>query len=316
MPYPIDKKLVIAVASSALFDLTESDEVFRSKGKEAYKQYQIKHLDNVLQPGVAFPFIKRLLSLNTAFPEQEPVEVILLSRNSPETGLRVFRSINHHALNISRAGFLNGGSPFRYIPAFNAALFLSANETDVQKAVAKGFPAGVVLQSDYKDDAQDLELRVAFDFDGVLADDQAEQIYQKNNDLTEFHQAEELQASTPHNAGPLADLFQKISVFQKMEIKRESEDPNYQRILKTAIVTARNAPSHERMITTLRKWGVETDETFFLGGIEKKRVLEIMQPHIFFDDQLTHLESAAGKIPSVHVPFGKLNTNYHLNSQN
>jgi 5'-nucleotidase len=303
MSYPIEKKLVIVISSSALFDLSDSDKVYKEQGLEEYRKFQEKNIDQVLPKGVAFPFIRRFLNLNQAFPEQEPVEVILMSRNSPETGLRVFRSIQHYKLNISRAAFLSGTSPFKYIPAYNATLFLSANKEDVANAVNAGFAAGRVIETKIEDDENDKELRIAFDFDGVIADDQAELVYQKTKDLSKFHEHETKMMEKALNPGPLNDLFQKISHFQEMERERQHADPAYKRILKTSIITARNAPSHERMVFTLKEWGVDVDEAFFLGGIEKRRILEIMKPHIFFDDQMGHLEHIE-HIPAVHIPFG------------
>jgi 5'-nucleotidase len=308
MPYPIEEKLVIAVSSSALFDLTDSDRVFQSEGEEAYRLYQEQHLDHVLPKGVAFPFIRRFLQLNQRFPDEQPVEVVLLSRNSPETGMRVFRSIRHYALDISRAAFFSGSSPFLYNEAFNASLFLSANRDDVQAAIRSGFPAGLVLQSDVVDDPSDDSLKLAFDFDGVLVDDQAEQIYQQSGSLDDFHDFEDLHRMEPLQAGPLSDLLRKIAHFQQLEQKRRALDASYHRILKVAIITARSAPAHERMIRTLKSWNISVDETFFMGGIEKRRVLEVMKPHIFFDDQVIHLKKVDG-IALVHIPFGRLNSN-------
>lgn len=179
MAYPIEEKLVVGVASSALFDLSDSDRIYRRWGVEAYRRHQRKKLDEPFRKGVAFPFIKRLLGINYVFPDQKPVEVVILSRNSPETGLRIFRSIDHYRLDISRAAFMAGGSPHPYIPAFNASLFLTANEQDVHDAVAAKYPAGLVLPSQVLDDELDTELRVAFDFDGVLADDESETVFKK-----------------------------------------------------------------------------------------------------------------------------------------
>lgn len=304
--YPIDQKLVIAVSSSALFDLSESDKVFREKGARAYKEFQEAHLDDVLGKGVAFPFIRRFLSLNDHFPELNPVEVVLLSRNSTTTGRRVFRSIKHYGLDITRAAFLTGSSPFPCIPAFNASLFLSQNETDVKSAIAVNYPAGIVMPSKVIDDDQDVELRVAFDFDGVIADDEAETVY-KQGDLNDFEDHETSKQTTPHNPGPLADLFKKLAGIQRLETEAHKKDANYKRILRTAIVTARNAPSHERVITTLESWGVWADETFFLGGMEKNRILGVLKPHMFFDDQQTHLVPSGDNIPMVHIPFGVAN---------
>jgi len=304
--YPIEKKLVIAVSSSALFDLTESDQVFREQGAKAYQAFQEANLDKVLKKGVAFPFIRRFLSINQFFPELMPVEVVLLSRNSTTTGRRVFRSIKHYQLDISRAAFLTGSSPFPYIPAFNASLFLTQNEDDVKKAIDVGYPAGIVLPSQVDDIDEDKELRVAFDFDGVIADDEAETVY-KQSDLNAFEDHEISKSTTPHNPGPLADLFRKLAGIQRLEMEAAKDKDNYKRILRTAIVTARNAPSHERVITTLESWGVWADETFFLGGMEKGRILGVLKPHIFFDDQLSHLKPSGDNIPMVHVPFGVAN---------
>lgn len=306
MPYPIERKLVIAVASSALFDLTDSHKVFKKNGVEAYKKYQEENIDNFFPKGVAFPFVKRLLNLNNVFKEQQPIEVVLLSRNSPETGLRAFRSIKHYDLNISRAAFFSGESPYEYLPAFNASLFLSAEEEDVKNAIEAGFAAGRVLNKTVIDDEEDNELRLAFDFDGVIANDEAEIVYQDSHDLGKYHAHEVTHAHEPLKEGPLGDLLKKISYFQKLENKMMKKNPEYKRILKTAIVTARNAPSHERMIYTLKNMGVEVNQAFFLGAIDKSRVLNIMKPHMFFDDQMGHLEHI-DKVPAVHIPFGIIN---------
>lgn len=306
MPYPIEQKLVVAVSSGALFNLAESDRVFRELGLERYRQYQRERQEDVLAPGVAFPFVRRLLALNAHDPDQ-PIEVILLSRNDPDTGLRVFRSIEHHQLGISRAAFLNGRSPHRYIRAYNASLFLSSSRDDVREAIMKGYPAGLVLDSKYVDDPDDVGLRVAFDFDGVLADDESERVYQETRDLGQYHSAEKAKAAVPLNAGPLQELLQKIARLQERERERAAADPAYQPLIRTAIITARNAPAHERLVTTLRQWGITVDETFFLGGMDKLRILSVFKPHIFFDDQMVHLDTASGIVPSVHVPFGIAN---------
>ena len=308
MAFQIEQKLVIGVASSALFDLSESHQVYLEEGPDAYRGYQERHLDVILGKGVAFPFIRRFLNINKCLPRQSPVEVVLFSRNSPETGLRVMRSIAHYGLDISRAAFMNGKSPYAYLPAFNASLFLSANEEDVKSAIAVDYPAGLVLPSRIADDEDDLELRVAFDFDGVLADDESETVFKRNNDLDEFHAHERLHVARPHQPGPLADLFRKLAMMQRLEDRAQRRDPGYRKIVRIAIITARNAPSHERVVTTLGSWGVSADETFFLGGMSKARVLSVFRPHIFFDDQLTHLKAApGGTIPMVHVPFGIAN---------
>lgn len=308
MPYDLEKRLVIGLASSALFNLEESDKIFRTQGEDAYRKYQRENQNTPLAHGAAFSFIRRLLSLNKLAPHDPPVEVILLSRNDPDTGLRVMNSIKHHNLPITRAIFLQGRSPQNYIPALKISLFLSENEIDVRQAILAGHPAGQVLKTSAYDDPDDTELRIALDFDGVLADDEAESIYQETKDLNEFHTHEQKRANTPHNPGPLAEFLKKISRIQKIEQDNKNTDATYTPILNISIVTARNAPSHERVINTMRAWDITVNEAFFLGGIEKKSVLEVLKPHIFFDDQRLHLEPAASILPSVHIPFGVANS--------
>ncbi|MBC8281207.1 MAG: 5'-nucleotidase [Chloroflexi bacterium] len=304
MPFPIDKKLVLAVSSSALFDLSDSDLVYREQGVEPYREYQREHENDILGVGVAYPFIRRFLSLNKTFPDEQPVEVVLLSHNDFDTGLRVFNSIEDNGLNITRAAFLGSDSPFRYITAFNVSLFLSANPVDVSAAIKAGYPAGTVLDTKFTDDSDDHELRVAFDFDGVIVDDEAETTYAENEDVDEFQSAESKKAAVPLEPGPLNDFFRKLSQLQKLDRKRISDNPGSSVALHISIITARNAPAHRRVVTTLRDWDVIVDNSFFLGGIEKNNVLNVLNPHIFFDDQMTHLKSSAEITPSVHVPFG------------
>ena len=306
MPYAIDKKLVIAVSSSAVFDMVDADNIFRTEGEDAYRKFQLKHIDTPFAAGVAFQFIKRLLHLNVLYADEEPVEVVVLSRNDPDSGRRFFRSCQHHKLNITRGVFLSGKSPYSYIPAFNAALFLSATNTDVVDAINAGLPAGLVLPTKAQDDENDKELRIAFDFDGVLCDDEAETVY-REHDLEHFQESELKKAATPHNPGPLKDLITKIAFFQRIEAKKAKDNPGYKPALRIAIITARNAPANERLVTTLNAWKITAAETFFMGGIEKKRILDILKPHIFFDDQLVHLTAAATDVPSVHIPFGIAN---------
>ncbi len=307
MPFQIEQKLVIGVASSALFDLSASHQVYLDSGPEEYRKYQEQHIDQILGRGVAFPFIRRFLNINRHFPKQAPVEVVLFSRNSPETGLRVMRSIAHYGLDITRAGFMSGQSPYAYLPAFNVSLFLSANEEDVRNAIAAGHPAGLVLPSQIADDEADEELRVAFDFDGVIADDESEAVF-KRDGIDEFHAHEMLHAARPHQPGPLADLFRQLALMQRLQERAQKRDPSYKKVVRIAIITARSAPAHERVVTTLKSWGVSADETFFLGGMNKARVLSVFRPHIFFDDQLSHLKSPLDvSVPMVHVPFGVAN---------
>lgn len=306
MPYPIEKKLVIAVSSSALFDMEESDAIFRQYGEKAYREYQRKNIDNPLGTGVAFPFVKRLLNLNASFQEEQPIEVILFSKNSPETGLRAFRSIQHYELNISRACFSSGNSNHQYLPAFNSTLFLTTNIEDAKEALANGITAGVVGKQEIHDSDEE-GLCLAFDFDGVIADDSSEKFY-KEQGLVSYQEYEKVYGTHPLGSGPIADLLKKISSFQKFERMKQYKDPTYNRLLRTAIVTARNAPAHERVVFTLISMGIEVDEVFFMGGVEKARLLNILKPHIFFDDQTSHLENIKD-VAGVHIPFGIANAN-------
>jgi 5'-nucleotidase len=307
LSYDLANRLVVGIASSALFDLAESDGVFQREGEEAYRRYQQLNLDKPLGPGVAFPFIKRLLSFNdlAEVDEGRLVEVIVLSRNDPDTGLRVMRSVAHHGLDITRAVFTQGRSPYQFMPALHMSLFLSANDSDVREAVREGLPAGRVLDSAHLDDDGG-ELRVAFDFDGVLADDASERVMQERG-LAQFIAHETANLVSPHNPGPLRDLLKEINKIQRREEQRKLRQPDYPIRLRVSIVTARSAPAHERAVASLKQWGVTVNDAFFLGGIDKSSILRILRPHIFFDDQKRHLEMASLDVPSVHVPFGALN---------
>lgn len=299
------EKLVIAVSSRALFDLEVENEIFETQGVEAYRQYQTEHCSAPLAPGVAFPFIRRLLKLNEYFPkDEEPFKVVVLSRNSPESGQRFFASCRHYQLPITSGAFTSGQPTHPYMKAFDASLFLSANSDSVLEAMALGYPAGLVLPSVQIDDPNDVGLRIAFDFDGVVIDDESEQQF-KNAGLEGFKAYETLNANSPHRAGPLTELFKKLAYFQRQDmVRREKNDPYFQPIIRISIVTARGAPSEERLITTLKSWGMNAAELFLLDGLPKHHVLEQLRPHIFFDDQMAHLESTIDAIPSVLVPFG------------
>ncbi|WP_084486376.1 5'-nucleotidase [Nocardia sienata] len=304
----LKNQLVIGIASSALFDLAESDAVFREEGEEAYRAFQESHLNDPLRPGVSFEFIKRLLSLNDLAPDSDSqlVDVIVLSRNDPDTGLRVMRSIQHHELPITRAVFRQGRSPYKFMPAFNMSLFLSGNEHDVRQAVTAGYPAGLVLGEAIEGEDSSPDLRIAFDFDGVLASDESEIVMQERG-LNDFQSNEVLNANVPLAPGPLRDFLAGVNRIQKIEEKYRLADPGYRNRIHVAIVTARNAPAHERAVRSLKSWGVTVNDAFFLGGISKKGILEILKPHIFFDDQVKHLLPASSVTPCVHIPFGVTN---------
>jgi 5'-nucleotidase len=313
-PYSLENRLVIGIASSALFDLKESDAVFRREGEESYRTYQRENLDNTLRPGVAFPFIRRILSLNDLRPGDPLVEVIILSRNDPDTGLRVMRSIKAYELPISRAVFMQGRAPYRFMRALHMSLFLSADENDVREAVASGLPAGRVLGSAVADDPEDRDLRIAFDFDGVLASDESERVFQQDG-LEGFRAHEALNVATPHDAGPLRDFLREVNKLQRREEERRREDENYAIRVHVSIVTARNAPAHERAVLSLNNWGVTVNDAFFLGGVDKSSIMDVLKPHIFFDDQESHLKGTSRTTPSVHIPFGVVNQGEVLEGQ-
>lgn len=309
MPFSVDGRLVIGIASSAIFDLGETDAVFREKGEAAYRSHQREMVGVPLPRGHSLGFIRRLLALNDLShdPEGKPlVEVILLSRNDPDTGLRVLESIKHHGLAITRAIFTQGACPWPFIPALNISLFLSGNREDVHEAIRAGMPAGHVMGGPDIGEEGDEALRIAFDFDGVLADDASEAIYQHEG-IGGFHSHESRNSDRPHQPGPLKDFLVRLSAIQEAEEARRLQDPAYRSRVRISLVTARNAPSHRRAVETLKSWGVMANDAFFLGGIEKARVLGVLRPHIFFDDQRGHLEGSREVVPSVHIPFGTLN---------
>jgi 5'-nucleotidase len=296
------------VASSALFDLVESDSVFRHEGPEAYEQFQQENLDVPLGPGVGFPFIKRLLSLNDLAEDEDdfPVEVIVLSRNSAKTGLRVMKSIEHHKLGITRSIFTEGQSPYAYAGPLNMSLFLSANRADVIAAMRSGLPAGQVQDGTFDDDPDDLQLRIAFDFDGVLADDEAERVFAERG-LDAFQVLEQDLAQVDHGEGPLKRFLAEVSKIQAWEMKLNEGHSSYNPRFRIAVITARGAPAYERAINTLAKWDVVVNDAFFLGGVDKGLIAQVLRPHIYFDDQQRHLRSTSEFAPSVWVPFGVRN---------
>jgi len=307
MPYPIDKKLVVAVSSTALFDLSSEHDLYLKLGVDEFRAYQKAHRGETPKRGAAFPFIQRLLNLNSIYSEEHPIEVVILSRNHADAGLRVMDAVTHYKLEISRSFFLAGQLPYPYMQSIGAVLYLSTNKEEVYKAVANGFAAGYVLPCETIPSDDDKQLRIAFDFDGVIAGDEAEVVYKDTNNLDLFHEHERKLKDKPLQAGPLMPLLKKISEFQRFERQKAQNMAEYTQMLRIAIVTARNAPAHERLINTLSDAGIDADELFLLGGIEKKRVLDVLKPHIFFDDQIGHLKPASLSTPSVHVPFGIAN---------
>lgn len=303
MAYSIEKKLVVGITSTALFDFSLEDQLYREKGVDAFRQYQRENRAKLPKPGAAFPFIKRLLNLNRVFPEQSPVEVVILSRNDPEAGLRMMDAIPYYELDITRAFWLSGADPYPYMKSVNASLYLSTNKDEVKSAVSEGHPAGYVLPCTTADDTLDNQLRIAFDFDGVLVDDEAESQY-ADGGLPLFHHHETMHKDRPLKSGSLMPLLQKISNIQDIERKKSNRTNSPQKAVRVSIVTARSAPAHERMINSLKSEGIEIDELFLTGGIEKKNILDVLKPQIFFDEQLGHLTPASQNTPCVHIPFG------------
>ena len=291
MAYDLSDKLVVAISSRALFDLEHENQIVENNGIEAYTRYQIEHENTVLPKGTAFPLVEALLSLNEKF-EEPIVEVIILSSNSPETGLRVFNSISEYGLDIVRAAFTGGEAKHPYLEAFNIDLFLSRNEKEVQDAIDQGVAAALVYDAPRDYHPNQKEIRIAFDADAVVFSDESELIY-KQEGLEAFYENENANAENAMNEGPFAKLLKTLS-----KIKEKDDS-----LLKIAIVTARNSPAHKRVILTLRKWGCKIDEMFFLGGVAKDKVLKAFNAHIFFDDQDYHVGPASQLIPSGRVPY-------------
>ncbi|MBX2849298.1 MAG: 5'-nucleotidase [Acidiferrobacterales bacterium] len=294
------KKMVVAISSRALFDLQDSHRVFTEQGVDAYCEYQIEHENEVLKPGAAFPLVKKLLQLNELGNKRERVEVILLSRNSADTGLRVFNSIQEHSLPITRAAFTSGNSPFRYVEPFGADVFLSSDSVDVANTLAKGFAAATMLPSKSSiESANQDKLCIAFDGDAVVFSDEAEQVF-KREGLLEFSKHEVKSAKKPLPGGPFRNVLSALHSIQ-------AEFPADESPIRTAIITARAAPAHERVIRTLRAWNIRIDEAVFLGGLAKGEFLKTFGADIFFDDQQGHCDSAREHVPTGHVPHGIAN---------
>ena len=314
MAYNLNQKIVIGVSSRALFDLTIENQVFEQEGVKAYCQYQIEHEKDILKPGQGFGLIKALLNLNQHSKGTNPIEVIVMSRNSPDTSLRVFNAIQHYELEITRAVLVSGASLAPYLSAFQTDLFLSAYEDDVKCAIDSGIAAGIICTEYSTENLRNEivhfssnfgimegenypmeQIRIAFDGDAVLFTDESERIFQQHG-LEAFEENEKNNACKPLNAGPFAKFLTKLSLLQE-----SLGDDN--KWIRTALVTARSAPAHERVIRTLRSWNIPVDEAFFLGGIQKKDILKAFGAHIFFDDQTVHTQLASQVVPSARVPY-------------
>jgi 5'-nucleotidase len=290
-------RLVVAISSRALFDFEEENRLFESSDDRAYMQLQLERLDAPAQPGVAFSLVKKLLAFNDASAQR--VEVVILSRNDPVSGMRVFRSAQHYGLAVERGVFTRCAAPWRYLRPLAANLFLSANEADVRAALEAGVPAArVATHSARASDAHPHEVRIAFDGDAVLFSDEAEQVFQSGG-LDAFQAHEQERAASPLPAGPFKPLLEALQRLQR--------EGTASMRLRTALVTARSAPAHERAIRTLMGWQIEVDEAMFLGGLAKGEFLAEFEPDFFFDDQTRHVEAAAPHVPAGHVAAGTMN---------
>lgn len=300
MAIDFSNTLVVGISASALFDLTEADKIFRERGIRAYRTYMLEHEHEPLAPGTGYALVKALLSLN-AKPRDlagTATEVVVMSRNSPETGVRIMNAVEHHELPISRFAFTGGDSLADHVPAFRLDLFLSTNERDVQRVADTHACAAAVLYP-RPDNFQAVEdhVRVAFDADAVLFDEASERVYQTGG-LPAFHAAERDARDRPMNDGPFADFLRKLARLKESLPEGVEYSP-----VRIAVVTARNAPAQARVITTLRAWGVYVDSAFFMGGLPKDEVLRALRPHIFFDDQDVHVLPASGVVPAGRVPY-------------
>ena len=292
--------LIVAISSRTLFDMEDSHALFEREGIDAYAQFQRSHEDDLLSPGVAFPLVRKLLALNDGAPPEAPrVEVILISRNSADSGLRIFNSIAHHGLAIKRAAFSNGAPPFPYIRPFNADLFLSANAEDVRNALAAGVAAATLLPSRAPQQRHD-QLRIAFDGDAVIFGDEGERVSREGG-LEAFTEHERSHAGDPLSGGPFRGFLDALHRLQQAFPTGQTAP------IRTALVTARSIPAHERVIRTLREWDIRLDEALFLGGRSKGPFLEAFGADIFFDDSEHNIASARDHVAAGHVPHGIAN---------
>jgi 5'-nucleotidase len=293
----LEGQLVVAISSRALFDFEVENQLFEQGDDRAYMQLQLDRLDQPAKPGVAFSLVRKLLAFNE--PGTQRVEVVILSRNDPVSGMRVFRSAQHYGLPIQRGSFTRGAPPWRYLRPLNANLFLSTHLSDVRAALDAGVPAAQVYPlSAHASEAHPHEVRIAFDGDAVLFSDEAERVFQAEG-LSAFQQHEKDKAGQPLSAGPFKPLLAALQRLQR--------DGTPAMRLRTALVTARSAPAHERAIRTLMDWNIEVDEAMFLGGLPKGEFLREFEPDFFFDDQTGHIESAAQHVPAGHVASGVRN---------
>lgn len=298
MSVTLDDKLVVAISSRALFDLEEENRVWEGGDPAAYMRLQLERLDQAARPGIAFSLVRKLLAFNDTSSQR--VEVVMLSRNDPVSGMRIFRSADTHGIRLQRGVFTQGRSPFGYLRPLRAHLFLSANADDVRQALAAGFPAARVLTESMQAGSNyPNEVRIAFDGDAVLFSDEAERVFQAEG-LEAFQQHERSKAALPLPEGPFKPLLAALHRLQQAG--------NPQMRIRTALVTARSAPAHERAIRTLMDWKIHVDEAMFLGGLPKGEFLREFEPDFFFDDQTGHATHAARHVPAGHVAAGVVNS--------
>lgn len=301
MPVSLDNLLVVGISSRALFDLEAEEAIFRSQGLEAYRRHQIENENQILKLGSGFALVRALLKLNVLAHNRRFVEVVIMSRNSSETSMRIFNSIEHYGLDITRAVLSGGASLAPYLKAFNVSLFLSLHEDDVQASIDSGVAAALLYQKPENAMEELDQIRIAFDGDAVIFSDESERIFQTQG-IEAFERHERENARKPLPEGPFARLLKALSYIQN-----NCKAPDgHSAPIRTALVTARSSPAHERVIRTLRAWDVAIDETFFMGGVAKSDVLAAFKPHIFFDDQPGHCDRAAPLVQTGRVPVKRL----------
>jgi 5'-nucleotidase len=306
MAATLQGQLVVAISSRALFDFEEENRLFEAQDDRAYMQLQLQRLDQPARPGVAFSLVNKLLAFNA---DGARVQVVILSRNDPVSGMRVFRSAQHYGLPIERGVFTRGQSPWRYLKPLDAHLFLSVNEADVRSALAAGVPAARVYpHSAHASDAHPQEVRIAFDGDAVLFSDEAERVF-RSDGLDAFQSHERTHSGTPLAPGPFKPLLEALHRLQRAGLASSAGGTGRATPMRirTALVTARSAPAHERAIRTLMEWQIEVDEAMFLGGLPKGEFLREFEPDFFFDDQTGHVDAAAAHVPAGHVAAGVAN---------
>ncbi|MFC6205122.1 5'-nucleotidase [Psychrobacter urativorans] len=315
MSVDFSNTLIVAISATALFDLSESEnhllqllEHRPNRAIKEFRDYMAERENEPLAIGAGYPLIKALLNLNNYCHDctqpdidlQAPlVEVVIVSKSSPDTGIQVLNAIREHGLSISRSAFISGSLVAPYINDFNIDLFLTTNRNDAQQVADANICACAILDATpvntYELDTE--QLRIAFDGDAVLFDDSGELLY-KQKGLKAFHDREAQMRDLPIEKGPYAELLIKLSKLQERLPVHMDHRP-----INIALVTARNAPADLRAIKTLRQWGVDVDMAFFLGGLDKTAVLKTFAPHIFFDDSIKHIDAARNFVPTALVPY-------------